>query len=186
MIVLISGPCAGGKTTVSRILADSAGARSVHMHTDDFYAYIRWGYVPPWQEEAAEQNQAVICAAAACAEQYALGGYQVYVDGVVGPWFLDAWKRLGEKGLDLRYVILRPDERTTLLRAKEREKRTGLLLGEETVAAMWRAFDGLGEYEAHVLDPGGLTPEACAETLRARLAAGEYGLRGGGSIIRER
>lgn len=159
-------------------MADRAGERSVHMHTDDFYAYIRRGYVPPWQEEAGGQNQAVVRAAAACAEQYALGGYLVYVDGVVGPWFLDAWKELAEKGLDLRYVILRPDEETTLSRAMEREKRTGVRLGAQTVAAMWRMFDGLGEYEAHVLNPGGLTPEECAQALESRLAAGEYRLHG--------
>ena len=68
-IVLMSGPCGTGKTTISRILAENSPAQqTVHMHTDDFYSYIRRGYIEPWRDGSGDQNDTVISAAAACAE----------------------------------------------------------------------------------------------------------------------
>ena len=68
-IVLISGPCGSGKTTVSRILAQTTdAAQAVHMHTDDFYSYIKKGYIEPWKDGSGDQNETVIGAAAACAK----------------------------------------------------------------------------------------------------------------------
>ena len=41
-IVLVSGPCGSGKTTVCRLLTQNSEAvGAVHMHTDDFYSYIK-------------------------------------------------------------------------------------------------------------------------------------------------
>ena len=43
-LILMSGPCGCGKTTLSRLLAENPAAeRTVHMHTDDFYHYIKKG-----------------------------------------------------------------------------------------------------------------------------------------------
>ena len=92
-IILISGPCGSGKTTVSSLMAQNSGAvQAVHMHTDDFYSYIKKGYIEPWMDGSGDQNETVINAAAACAEAYARGGFEVYVDGVIGPWFINLWK----------------------------------------------------------------------------------------------
>ena len=82
-IILISGACGTGKTTVVRLLAErAAAARAVHLHTDDFYGCIRKGYIPPWQAGSKAQNETASAAAAAAAEQFAAGGFEVYVDGV--------------------------------------------------------------------------------------------------------
>lgn len=60
-LILMSGPCGGGKTTLSRLLAENPAAeRTVHMHTDDFYHYIKKGYIPPWEPASKDQNEAVI------------------------------------------------------------------------------------------------------------------------------
>lgn len=176
MIILMSGPCGSGKTTVSRLLADSAETLSVHMHTDDFYEYIRKGYIPPWQEESGDQNETVVNAAAACAGEYALGGYRVFVDGVIGPWFLGPWQRLARRGMDVRYIVLRPEEQAVLERAAAREQRTEFPLEPENVSAMWRMFADLGEYEPHALDNGGQTPGETAAALKVALAGGRYQL----------
>ncbi|MBL0693914.1 AAA family ATPase [Comamonas sp. JC664] len=43
-VVLVSGPSGAGKSTVARRLAEqSPRSRAVHLHADDFYAYIRKG-----------------------------------------------------------------------------------------------------------------------------------------------
>lgn len=176
-IVLVSGPCGSGKTSISQILAKESPCRlAVHMHSDDFYQYIRKGYIPPWQDDSGDQNEIVIRAAAACAEQYALGGYQVYMDGVIGPWFLENWKNLGKKGLDIRYVVLRPSRQETVARAMEREKGKEFPLLEENIVKMWELFQNLGEYERHVVDTTGQSLEESVRLIQTGLQAGEYRL----------
>ena len=178
-IVIITGSPGTGKTTVSAILARESGLeKSVHMHTDDFYHYIKKGYIPPWETASKDQNEAVIRAASACAGQYALGGYEVYVDGVVGPWFLGSWRELARQGVDLRYIILRPSQETAVKRALEREQNQEFPLTEETVRAMWRDFAALGPYEAHAVNTEGQSPAESARALRSRLDQGGFRLEG--------
>ena len=47
-ILLVAGPPGAGKSTVAALVADRF-ERSVHLHTDDFYAWIARGYVEPWR-----------------------------------------------------------------------------------------------------------------------------------------
>ena len=68
--------------------------RSVHMYTDDFYHYLSKGAIAPHLPEANEQNRIVIEAFLEAAKRYARGGYDVIVDGIVGPWFLKPWLRI--------------------------------------------------------------------------------------------
>ncbi len=175
-LVLVSGPCGSGKTTVSRLLADGSESPSVHMHTDDFYDYIRKGYIPPWRDDSGDQNETVVKAICACAGEYVLGGYQVYVDGVIGPWFLGPWRELAEKGADLRYIVLRPDKRETMARAAGREQRAEFPLKPENVASMWDMFEDLGEYEPNAVNTGGQSPHETAGALRRALKGGLYRL----------
>jgi len=151
-IVIISGPPGSGKSSVSKKLAEESMCdRAVHMHTDDFYRYIRKGYISPWLSEAHEQNTVTIEAFAASVKEFATGGYEVIVDGVLGPWFLDPWIGLVQSGFDVRYIILRPDEQTTISRAVNREDDTALT-DVEAVKHMWQAFSDLGAYESHIID----------------------------------
>ncbi len=89
-VVIITGSPGTGKSAISSIAAGKSELeRSVHLHTDDFYHYLSKGAVPPHLPESQEQNQIVIEAFLETAKRFVRGGYDVIVDGIIGPWFLD-------------------------------------------------------------------------------------------------
>ena len=178
-IILISGACGTGKTTVARLLAErAAAARAVHLHTDDFYGCIRKGYIPPWQAGSKAQNETASAAAAAAAEQFAAGGFEVYADGVIGPWLLTPWRGLAAHGFDVRYIVLRPDAETAVRRAAERPKNVKMPLEDGVVRQMWAAFADLGLYAAHAADTSAQTAEETAAHLSSLLEQGGFRLFG--------
>lgn len=179
-IIIISGPCGAGKSSISRILAEKSPCeKAVYMHTDDFYQYIRKGYIAPWLDESGDQNETVILAAAAAAGRFAEDGYEVYVDGVIGPWFLEPWKKLAAEGFAVSYVVLRPDEESTVLRAENREQRECFPLESGAVRKMWKLFGELRDYEKNVVDTTGQSPEESAALIRKFLLEGRFCLQDG-------
>lgn len=175
-IVIVSGPPGAGKSTIARRLAENAaGSLACHLHTDDFYAYIRRGYVEPWEPQARAQNATVMTALALAAVSYAEGGYDVFVDGIVGPWFLDPWTAQARgHGRDLRFIVLRPEEGATVARALARERHP--MRDAAVVRFMWKQFADLGPLEPHAVDTTDESPEATAAALRARLDEGAFRL----------
>ncbi|EFT9694530.1 hypothetical protein HVJ55_001764, partial [Campylobacter coli] len=85
------------------------------------------------------------------AKRYARGGYDVIVDGIIGPWFLKPWQSLVREHYEVHYIILRASKEETMKRAVERSK-----LDRETnielVETMWKQFSNLGIYELNVID----------------------------------
>jgi len=176
-IIIVSGPPGAGKSTIARRLAEGApGELAVHMHTDDAYTYIRKGYVAPWLPESQAQNVTIMNALAASAAAFALGGYEVLVDGIVGPWFFDPWlAAASEHGLDLRYIALTPDEATTLARATARTT-PGAMTDAAVVRNMWGQFQKFASPPANVLDTTGQGADETVAVLQAGLAEGRFRL----------
>lgn len=151
-IIIITGSPGTGKSTISSILAkESNMSKSVNMQTDDFYHYLSKGAIPPYLPESNEQNLIVIEAFLESAKRYARGGYDVIVDGIVGPWFLDPWIKAAQENYEVHYIILRATKEETMKRAIVRSK-----LNKETninlVETMWNQFNNLGKYESNVID----------------------------------
>jgi cytidylate kinase len=173
-VIILTGPPAAGKTTVAALLAEGAGAPTVNLTTDLFYRAIRTGFVAPYEPAAQRQNEVVIEVIVGTVATFARGGYDVVVDGIVGPWFLPPFRAAAERDrLAVSYIVLRPDLATTLARARE---RVGELTLVDAISGMHGAFERLGDLEGHAIDTGGLDAEQTAAEVRRALASGRYRL----------
>ena len=144
--------------------------KSVHMYTDDFYHYLSKGAIAPHLPESNEQNLIVIEAFLEAAKRYARGGYDVIVDGIIGPWFLKPWVNIVQEGYEVHYIILRANKEETMKRAVNRAK-----LDRETnielVESMWEQFYNLGIYEANVIDTTNFLIEDTVSAIKEKIAS---------------
>lgn len=178
-ILIITGSPGTGKSTISSMVAkESTLQKSVHMHTDDFYHYLCKGAIAPYLPESNDQNLIVIEAFLEAAKRYARGQYDVIVDGIVGPWFLQPWMNAAQDGYEVHYIILRASKEETIRRAVGRAK-LDQKTNTELVEMMWDQFSHLGKYESHVIDTTNLSMEetvaavqSCIANQSSRLAQG--------------
>jgi cytidylate kinase len=167
-LIVVAGPPGAGKSTVARVLADGY-ARSALVVGDDFFAFVRQGYLDPWLDEAHQQNDVVIQAAAAATGRLVTGGYQVVYDGVIGPWFAAAF--LAATGLDeLQYAVLLPSLDCCLSRVTARTDHgfTDLAAAEH----IHRQFAGAGIPARHLFPDDSADPATTAARIRARISDG--------------
>lgn len=166
IIIITGSPGTGKSTTASIVAKESNLSKSVHMHTDDFYHYIHKGAIPPFLPESQEQNLIVIEAFLEAAKRFARGGFDVIIDGIVGPWFLEPWLKAVQDNYEVHYIILRATKEETMKRAINRSK-----LDEgtnmELVEKMWEQFNNLGHYESNIIDTTNQSIEQSVSTIKA-------------------
>jgi cytidylate kinase len=162
-ITIISGCLGTGKTVLSKTLAHAESA-GLHFVTDTFYAFPSHA-LDPTTEEAHGQNATIMTAIGRAAAAFSEGGYTVFLDGVVGPWFLPTLVREWDAVAHVEYVILRATLEEALCRVLQRDGP----VTSHRVRNMHEAFADLEEYNTHVIETTQRTPdEVRAEFIRRR------------------
>jgi predicted kinase len=165
-VIILTGPPGAGKTTLAKRLSESSTTPAVHLVCDDFFDAVRAGFIAPWLPESHAQNRTINEAIAAAAVRYAQGGYAVYVDGIVGPWFLDIFRDAArEAAVTLDYVVLRLAREIAEARARDRIE-TPL---PDYPPNIFEGLSDVGEFERCVLEVGETGLELVAEVLRRGL-----------------
>ncbi|KAB2706672.1 AAA family ATPase [Brucella intermedia] len=170
-ILILTGTPGAGKTTTAERLANQPGSPKVHLHSDDFWHFIKNGAIQPYLPEAHAQNVIVMDALTKAAKAYADGGYFVIVDGIIGPWFLEPFRNLATP---LHYVVLRPSLDEAIRRCRERGGNT--LADPGPIAELHGQLSALGPLEPHVLAAEGWSRSQTLAAVRAAVESGAFRL----------
>lgn len=169
-VVIVTGCPGSGKTTVCRALA-SGDPQGLHLASDTFLEFIAH-LKDPTTPESHQQNTVVMHALASSVEAFSKGGYAVYFDGIVGPWFLPLLRPYFEPLGSTHYVVLQVPEQEALARVRGRQGR-GM---SPKVTHMHGQLADLGSLAKHGIDVGGMNEAESLATLTRRLSSGSLEL----------
>lgn len=168
-VVVVTGPPGAGKSTVASQLVGLAD-RSVLIDGDAFFQYVKSGWIPPWEPESAGQNATVIDALGSAAGAYSRGHYVVFVEGVIGPWFLERFRAAFDHAL--HYVVVRPSREAAFARGTARPHPQ--LNDPVPMSKMYDEFESVGVYERCVVDNSMQTLDETVTTVAEGLARGRF------------
>lgn len=173
-VIVLTGSLGSGKTTVGRLLAERLN-NGVHIETDLFYKFFSHP-IEPHLPEADSQNRAAIASSCQAAKSLALHGYDVVIEGILGPWFASLIQSEFEPQItDVRYVILR----TSLEQARRRVRQRGDTSIDEVVSAMHPQFQNLGEWEVNVLESSQMSAAEVVQSIQSGLAQRRFSIQVG-------
>jgi cytidylate kinase len=167
-ITIVSGCPGAGKTTLARELALLA-ARGLHLLSDTFYRFPA-PPIDPATPAAHQQNSSIMRALGRAAGSFAEDEYAVFLDGVIGPWFLPVLARELPPGIPLEYVVLQVNLAQALDRVRQREG-PGASAG---VIEMHWAFSELGMFARCALDTSQRSAEEVLAAFLGRSQRGEF------------
>jgi cytidylate kinase len=159
-VVVVTGPPGAGKSATADSLAQVLHPSAL-VPGDDFFGFLRNGFIAPWLDEAQDQNTSVIEAAAAAVGRLARHRHVVY-DGVVGPWFVETFLR-ATGVTHLHYVLLLPPLEVCLERVRTR--RGHGFTDREAAEHMWEEMHRAEVAPRHVLSDHDQPPDRIAARI---------------------
>ena len=170
-LVIVSGCPGSGKTTLAASLAREA-TKGLHIESDVFYGFPAKP-INPTEPDANRQNGVIMTALGRSSGAFLEGGYDVFLEGVVGPWFLPRVLAELPRHQEVSYLLLRVPESEALRRVREREGAGR----SPMVRAMAPAFSDLGTFETHVVSTLEKEPQAVLAEVSQGLQQGRFRLR---------
>ena len=169
-LAIVSGSPGSGKTTLCSRLA-KIDPNGLHIPSDIFYSFPG-SAINPTLPESDSQNRAIIRALGASSASFLQSGYDVFLDGIVGPWFLPALLEEVPRKFSVSYLLLTIEQNEALERVRGRQGRG---LSDKVISAR-SAFDQSTEYETHKYDTTSKDADTVFHQVRERLARGEFDL----------
>jgi len=169
-LLILTGPPCAGKTTIARLLANRH-MRGLHIPSDVFYTFASHP-IPPYRAGSDEQNSAVIRAVFRSAASFATDGYDVFLDGVFGMWYLPLIAQvLLPLGVPVELAVIDIDLESALERVRSRSQGS-----EQMVTTMHAAFAAQPLPQRHSIPTTGRAPLDVAQDIERRREAGDLGL----------
>jgi hypothetical protein len=129
--------------------------------------------ISPYRPAAREQNTDIMIALAHAAATFSSRGYEVYLDGIFGPWFLPVIAaELRSTGIPVDYVVLRAPLEIALRRVQTREGQGK----DHIVRQMHAAFSELGPFSGHAVETADRAPEEVVSEIVRRRHLGVFAL----------
>lgn len=166
-LIIISGCPGSGKTTLASSLADRSPL-GVRVDTDAFYHFVTHR-LDPSTPESKNQNTSVVRAFLRASNSYFQDGYDVLIDGVLGPW----WLKLMQSELsEFGYAILHANRETVLQRTSERTSQGSA--NPALVKTMHAQFDSISGMEKRTINTSGKTPSDVLIEFTNRQRNGDF------------
>ncbi len=149
-LYIITGPAGVGKSTISKKIAESK-KKPVLIDGDDIYHQVIGGYVQAWKEENHLDVFWKVCTNTI--RTYLENGYDVIFNYIVTSTPL---KQMYEEFKDyyIKFIVLLVDEKTLLLRDKERPEDCQM---KERCITLLNNFKNNGYNEQNILDTSNFT-----------------------------
>ena len=149
-LYIITGPAGVGKSTISRRIAESKN-KSVLIEGDDIYHQVVGGYVQAWKEGNHLDTFWKICLSSI--ETYLEDGYDVIFNYIVNPENVEVIKNKF-KNYTIKFIVLVVDEKTLLLRDKERPEDCQM---KERCIVLLNSFKNKNYNSNYILDTSKLS-----------------------------
>jgi predicted kinase len=172
-ITIVSGCPGSGKSAVSKLLAANR-EMGVRIETDVFYHFLAHR-LDPSTPESKPQNTTVVRSFLKSALSFYEDGYDVFLDGVIGPWWLETVQEILPS---FQYAILHADLETVLQRTKERAKTNQSSANPELARVMHSQFDALADVDSRTIDTRKKSSKAVFNEFMSRQAQGDFALSG--------